>query len=204
MTLQTLHESGMDFFCDSRDTFFVEKYVKESGIQHVKTVEIVQKAIDGFSILLTVITSRRQAELGESIASADYTKTCFCLVLVIKNHEKAWLSPIQDMLRNTLYHFSTAWNWGSQPILVLNEEMAVNERIIMSPQGGSGPLDLNTIAASKNHLKDPMVSVPERRDRRWIQSLTSLPPHVAASVKRHGGWLSARPGDWRVKALRRQ
>ena len=25
----------------------------------------------------------------------------------------------------------------------------------MSPQGGSGPLDLNTMAASKNHLKDP-------------------------------------------------
>ena len=95
--------------------------------------EIAQKAIDGFSLLLSVIISRRNADLGELLASVDYAKTDFCFVLVIKNHEKDWLPDVHDALKEYLRHFFTAWNWGSRPVLVLNEEMAVQCGLILAP-----------------------------------------------------------------------
>lgn len=94
--------------------------------------EVAQKAIDGFSLLFSVITSRRKVELGEFLASIDYAKANFCLVLVIKNHEKEWLPNVQDALREYLRHFYTAWNWGSLPVLVLNEEMAARCGLILA------------------------------------------------------------------------
>ena len=167
-TVQILSESEMNFFCDLRDTFFVEKYVHDAGLQGVKAVEfirqkkpgliflveaktsaphpagaspdnfdkfineIVQKAIDSFSLLFSAISSRRDAALGELLASADYAKTEFCLVLIIKNHEKEWLVSVQEALRESLRHFYVAWSWGSRPVLVLNREMAVQYGLIRS------------------------------------------------------------------------
>ena len=153
-TVQTICESGMYFICDPCDTFFVEKYAQDAGLRSVmveaKTSaphpegiskakfkefigEVAQKAIDGFSLLFSVITSRRKVELGEFLASIDYAKANFCLVLVIKNHEKEWLPNVQDALREYLRHFYTAWNWGSLPVLVLNEEMAARCGLILAP-----------------------------------------------------------------------
>lgn len=167
--IQTICESGMHFICDSRDTFFVEKYVHDARLQGVKAVEFIkrrksgliflveakasaphpegtlqgkfkefidevaQKAIDGFSLLFSVITSRRKVELGEFLTSIDYAKVNFCLVLVIKNHEKEWLPNVQDALKEYLRHFYTAWDWGSRPVLVLNEEMAARYGLILTP-----------------------------------------------------------------------
>lgn len=95
--------------------------------------EVAQKAIDGFSLLFSIISSRREAEIGELLASVDYAKTDFCFVLVIKNHEKEWTSNVQDKLREHLRHFYTAWKWGSRPVLVLNEEMAARYGLILAP-----------------------------------------------------------------------
>ena len=95
--------------------------------------EVAQKAIDGFSLLFSVINSRRKSEIGELLASVDYAKTDFCFVLVIKNHEKEWTINVQDKLREHLRHFCTAWNWGSRPVLVLNEEMAAKCGLILAP-----------------------------------------------------------------------
>ena len=167
--LQTVCESGMYFSCDSSCTFFVEKYVHDTGLQGVKAVEfirqknkskiflveaktsaphhagsspddfkkfideIVQKAIDSFSLLFSVITLRRQAALGNVLAKADYSRTKFCLVLIIKNHEKEWLANVQNALSEQLRHFYTAWNWGSTPVVVLNEEMAIDQGLILPP-----------------------------------------------------------------------
>lgn len=95
--------------------------------------EVAQKAIDGFSLLFSIISSRREAEIGELLASANYAKMDFCLVLVIKNHERDWLPNVHDALKEYLRHFYTAWDWGSRPVLVLNEEMAARYGLILTP-----------------------------------------------------------------------
>lgn len=50
--------------------------------------EVAQKAIDGFSLLFSVITSRRKVELGEFLASIDYAKANFALCLSSKTMKK--------------------------------------------------------------------------------------------------------------------
>ena len=158
-------ESEMTFLCDEDHTFFCEKYVNDSCIQNLKSVEFIvknnekiflveakstapkpgnkddfnkyiddisNKAIDSFSLLLSTIVNRRSIDICQDILNADYSKISFYLVLIIKNHEKEWCPPVQSGLENNLRHFTVAWNWGTQPVLVLTEDMARKQRFLKS------------------------------------------------------------------------
>ena len=164
--ISTLCESGMNFPYNPRNTFLIEKHIKDAGLQYVKAVEfirpqnhrlillveaktsapnpasappenfstfikdIAQKAIDSFSILFSIITERRPAPRDTPLDPAKYLRAEYCLVLVIKDHESEYLAPVQEALREQLRHFSTAWSWGSRPVLVLNEVLALRYGLV--------------------------------------------------------------------------
>lgn len=86
--------------------------------------DISNKAIDSFSLLLSAVMKRRNIDICSEILHADYAKINFHLLLVIKNHKKEWCPPVQSGLEDSLRHFTVAWNWGPQPVIVLTEEMA--------------------------------------------------------------------------------
>ena len=66
-------------------------------------------------------------ELPKMIAEADYGKYEFVLVLVIKGHEKEWLSPIVDGLNRQLIPQKHIWKCR---VVVLNDEMARARKLI--------------------------------------------------------------------------
>lgn len=94
--------------------------------------EIAQKAMDSFSLLLAAKLGRwgNRVPLCPNLASAEYGTMTVSLVLVIRRHRTEWLGPVQASLHNRLRHFIAAWRWGAQPVLVLNEEMAVAMRLV--------------------------------------------------------------------------
>lgn len=96
--------------------------------------DIAQKAIDSFSILFSIITARRNVQLDNPPDPLTYLSAKYCLVLVIKNHKSEWLEPVRNALQERLRHFYTAWDWGSCPVLVLNEAMALRYGLICSRQ----------------------------------------------------------------------
>ena len=96
--------------------------------------EIAQKAMDSFTIFASIIIDIREGEIGEKLRNIDYSNIQFSLVLIIKNHEKEWCSQVKNELETSnLSKFSKVWNWGPQPILVLNEEMARKIGLIAHP-----------------------------------------------------------------------
>ena len=105
--MSILVESEMNFLCDIQDTFFIEKYLKENNVEHVKCIEfirrikdnliilveaktsapnpnncpekfeyfikdIIQKAIDGFSVFGSILIGTREERLHSYLFSTDY------------------------------------------------------------------------------------------------------------------------------------
>ena len=163
--MSILVESEMNFLCDIQDTFFIEKYLKENNVEHVKCIEfirrikdnliilveaktsapnpnncpekfeyfikdIIQKAIDGFSMFGSILIGTREERLPSYLFSTDYSEVQFCFILVIKKHKIEWLPEVKSILENELRHFYTAWNWGNIPVLVLNEDLAFEQGLI--------------------------------------------------------------------------
>lgn len=158
-------ESEMTFLCDEDHTFLCEKYVNDSGIQNLKSVEfiikrnnriylveakksapsphnqndfnkfineILQKTVDSFSLLMSTVVHKRSIDICPDILRTDYSGINFALVLVIKRHKIEWCPPVQSGLENNLRHFTVAWNWGTQPVLVLTEDMAREQHFLKS------------------------------------------------------------------------
>lgn len=90
-----------------------------------------QKDIDSFSLFLSIVVHRREGNLSEKIKSLYFSKIGFQFIVIIKKHEEDWCAPVMEALADTMYHFTKAWNWGSRPILVLNEQMASDMGLIM-------------------------------------------------------------------------
>lgn len=94
--------------------------------------EIAQKAVDSFSLLLAARLGRWEEKipLCPNLATADYGAMTVSLVLVIRQCRTEWLAPVRDSLLEELRHFIAAWHWGPQPVMVLNEELAVKKKFV--------------------------------------------------------------------------
>lgn len=98
--------------------------------------EIAQKAVDSFSLLLAARLGRWEGavSLCPNLATADYGTMTVSLVLVIRQCREEWLAPVRDSLLEKLRHFTAAWQWGTQPVVVLNEELAVKKQFVICPK----------------------------------------------------------------------
>ena len=52
------------------------------------------------------------------------------LILVIHNHEKAWLPPLKDALAKALHATVKTWGLAPSAVIVLNDELARQQGLI--------------------------------------------------------------------------
>jgi hypothetical protein len=122
-------------------------YFKENGVKRIYTIEAKQssprsenepdfstyirdialKLSNGFQLSYALILRRfdnSSTALPSGMSSIDLATVEHRLVLVIKGHEKTWLPPIQEALRQELKALEKLWNLGPNAIAVINDEIA--------------------------------------------------------------------------------
>jgi hypothetical protein len=99
--------------------------------------EIHEKLLNAFSLALALLLGRHaqaQADLPESFKNLDLSKTGVRFVLVINGHKTEWLPDIQYALKQTLAPTFKTWAFGSNPVAVLNDELARKYDLIQGDQ----------------------------------------------------------------------
>ncbi len=71
-----------------------------------------------------------EAELPVQFKTLDFASTGFRLILVINGHDKSWLAPLQETLRQKLRTLVQIWNLGANSVVVLNHELALKHGLI--------------------------------------------------------------------------
>ena len=75
----------------------------------IKFIEsLSQKAIDSFSLFMSLLLHRREGYIERKIGSIDYSNAKFRFFVVIKNHEDDWCIQIKEELEETMWHFTNA------------------------------------------------------------------------------------------------
>lgn len=97
--------------------------------------EIRKKMVDTMSLCWAARLGREahqhaEAELPDAFKTLDLSQIKVKFVLVIKNHEMAWLPPVQDALTKALRSTVKIWGLGSDSVIVLNEERARHYHLI--------------------------------------------------------------------------
>jgi hypothetical protein len=90
--------------------------------------EVVTKFIHSVTLLLAVRHHRHDVALVESLRHDLLAKPV--LTLVIKNHDIAWLPPVQHQLRKVMRPYLRLWNLHDECVEVLNEAMAKRKGLI--------------------------------------------------------------------------
>ena len=80
-------------------------------------------------ILFTAIyLERHKAIIPLPLQNIPLEQVEFLFVLVVKNHQKEWLPPLQDKLNLSLKPLLKTWNLSK--VLVMNEEIAREKKLI--------------------------------------------------------------------------
>ena len=97
--------------------------------------EVRQKMVNAMSLCWATLLGREahrhaEAELPDAFKTLDLSQIKVKFVLVIKNHQMAWLPPVQDALTKALRSTVKIWGLGSDSVIVLNEERARHYHLI--------------------------------------------------------------------------
>ncbi len=98
--------------------------------------EISHKLTNALAVGLASILKRHPAaaaELPERFSTLELASVGFRLVLIINGHQKAWLPPLQDALRNALHPTVKTWALGPNAVVVINHEGAKRLGLISAP-----------------------------------------------------------------------
>ena len=104
----------------SKDDF--DKYIKD----------ICDKFVN--SLILTSSLKRNpdvNDKLSDNFKQIDIASAQFVLTLVINGFKTDWIPPLQHALKNALRSTVIKWSLSSKNILVLNEEGARKEKLIL-------------------------------------------------------------------------
>lgn len=125
--------NGKILFIEAKKTAPFPKNIEIENSDYKKYInDICQKAKDSFAIFASIIMNLREENICIKLRNADYKNIEFKLVVIIKNHDKKWCGQIKNALENNLRHFAKVWNWGTYPVMVLNEQMACNKGLVVS------------------------------------------------------------------------
>ncbi len=95
--------------------------------------EIKEKMKNGLGLGLASILKRHavaENELSQDFLNIDVSKVSFRFVLVVNGHKKEWLPGLQDALAKELQVTRKIWNLGTNPVAVMNEEVAREHGLI--------------------------------------------------------------------------
>lgn len=107
---------------------------KTSAPRDVSTfVKEIQEKFNN-SIILTIAAclkrhTQETNDLPASFDNLDLKPLSFVLILVIKNHKDDWLSPLKDALTQECKGLVASW--GSSKVVVLNEDGARKQGLIL-------------------------------------------------------------------------
>ncbi len=92
------------------------------------TKEICKKFADSLQLFLAGYLQCKEhwQEIGENIRNLELKRVNFKFILVLKDHEKDWLPPVQACLEDKIRRENMQWFkkvWNSE-IIVLNEDYA--------------------------------------------------------------------------------
>lgn len=99
-------------------------------------IEIRDKLANALSVGATSVLNRHPlaaAELSDEFKAINLASVGFRLVLIINGHQKSWLPPLQDALRNALHATVQTWALGPNAVVVINHEDAKKYGIISAP-----------------------------------------------------------------------
>lgn len=128
-------------------------YLKENGKKRILTIEaksssprsgnepdftnyirdVGSKLTNGFQLTYALILGRfgnSATSLPHGLTEIDLADLEHRLILVIKGHEKSWLPPIQEALRQELKSIEKLWNLGPNSVTVINDSMARQKGLI--------------------------------------------------------------------------
>ena len=108
---------------------FIE--AKKSSPRELKEYagDIAEKLRHSLTLYENILLERQAAELPRSFRELDHGKCRIYLILVIRDAKAEWLPPIQDRLRQLTEAERRLFR--TEPILVLNEELARKKRYII-------------------------------------------------------------------------
>jgi hypothetical protein len=101
-----------------------EKYIEE----------IRAKLTNSLTLVMTACLKRHRqadAELSDDFKQLNLASIQFVLVLVIGNFPEAYLPPLQDALAKVLHPTIKTWALGTPAVLVINEDMARQQKLII-------------------------------------------------------------------------
>lgn len=94
---------------------------------------ICNKFVNAAMMLNTGVVERRKdirSEIPDTFTLQTIQQYNYTCLLVIKDHEIAWLPPVQDALKRE-FSRTPFWNiWSNYKVQVINEELARNKHII--------------------------------------------------------------------------
>lgn len=106
--------------CPNENSASSSKEKKEKYDEYIQN--IVLKMRHSLSLYANILLKRFNADgIPEMLRRSDLSSIKITLVLVVKNAEKEWLQPLQDVLIKKLKDEMRIWNFY---FLVINEEQA--------------------------------------------------------------------------------
>lgn len=66
------------------------------------------------------------------LKNVDLSEAHYSFILVIYGHKTEWLPPLMDALKSRLRHTLKLWNISDVAVKVMNEQMALDKKIIDS------------------------------------------------------------------------
>jgi len=95
-------------------------------------LEIKDKLLNAFSLYIAMRLNRHPArsELPDTFETLDLSVVNIQFVLIVNGYKKDWLPLLRESLFNTLYPTIKVWNFGSNPLIVLNDVMARDRGLI--------------------------------------------------------------------------
>jgi len=93
--------------------------------------ELKEKFENGVNLFIALCLNRHiDSDLHEAIRGVDLGIIPFKITLVIKGHKSEWLPPLKDALQQMLLPMCKSLNLIRNPVLVLNDEMALTIGLI--------------------------------------------------------------------------
>lgn len=91
--------------------------------------EIYSKFVDSFNLYYSSIFRRNRGynEMSNEFFGLDNSIVKFIFILVIKDHKKEWLMPINEALKKRMIKHSSIWK---SKVIVLNEDGAKKQGLV--------------------------------------------------------------------------
>lgn len=114
--------------CPNQITAETSEEKKEKYKAYIQ--DIVLKMRHSLTLYSTILLQRREADgVSETLRQANMSDLQIILVLVVKNAEKKWLAPFQDVFRQELRNEIRLWEISS--FIVINETTARDKKFII-------------------------------------------------------------------------